>query len=374
MSKNGYQIMDSDMHVFEPHGMWRRYIDPEFRDHAPEEVGEQAVKLDGMDLLGVPVIDTDLSREGNAQEQARRDRIFKESIELGWGPESQLFAMDKEGIDQCVLFPTRALFTHAVDGMDPRLGAAIGKAYDDWMHEFCSKDPSRMYGAAHISPHDVELAVMQTRRAVEDLGFRAIFLRSNVANERNWHDSYYDPLWAECQSLGIAVAFHGAANPKHMSPIAKVGEHFESLMLQHTAWHPVPIMFAVMSFCAGGILERFPDLRVAFLEGNASWIPWLMWRLDEKYQWRGHFEAPGLSMLPNEYFKRQCFASTDCDEWPSKYLEDAGYSDNIVFSTDYPHSDSKYPEATDEFFRIGISPEARRKYLWDNCARLYGFA
>ena len=159
-----------------------------------------------------------------------------------------------------------------------------------------------------------------------------------------------------------------------MSPIAKVGEHFESLMLQHTAWHPVPIMFAVMSFCAGGILERFPDLRVAFLEGNASWIPWLMWRLDEKYEWRGHFEAPGLSMLPNEYFKRQCFVSTDCDEWPSKYLEDAGYSDNIVFSTDYPHSDSKYPEATDEFFRIGISPEARRKYLWDNCARLYGFA
>ena len=99
-----------------------------------------------------------------------------------------------------------------------------------------------------------------------------------------------------------------------------------------------------------------------------------MWRLDEKYEWRGHFEAPILKMLPSEYFKRQCFVSMDCDEWPGKYLEDAGYADNVVFSTDYPHSDSKYPEATNEFFKVPMSDGARQKYLWQNCARMYGFA
>src|SRR5262249_38449542 len=278
--------------------------------------------------------------------------------------------MDQEGIDVAVLFPSRGLFTLAVDGMDPALSAAIGRAYNDWMYDFCQAYPERLYGAGHIAPHDVEAAVAETRRCVEELGFKAIFLRPTMINGRNWQDPYYDPLWAACQRLGIPVGFHEGGRPPYIS---QVGNQFPTGMLQHVYSHSVGMMLAVGSFCGGGILERFPELRVAFLEGNCSWVPWLLWRLDEHYEWRG-YEHPELTMPPGVCFKRQCFASVECDEWPSKYVDAAGYGHTVVFSTDYPHPDSKYPHAVDNFLGMDLPDETKRKYLWDNCARLYGFA
>ncbi len=76
-------------------------------------------------------------------------------------------------------------------------------------------------------------------------------------------------------------------------------------------------------------------------------------------------------MKPSEYFKRQCYVSVECDEAPSKYVDDAGYGLNVVFSTDYPHPDSKYPHAVDNFFELDLKDETRRNYLWNNYARLY---
>ncbi len=74
-------------------------------------------------------------------------------------------------------------------------------------------------------------------------------------------------------------------------------------MLRHTVCHPGEQMLAAVSFCGGGILERHPRLRVAFLEGNASWVPFLMWRMDEHYEWLGDVFARDLTKEPSEYFK-----------------------------------------------------------------------
>ncbi|MBW2497772.1 MAG: amidohydrolase family protein [Deltaproteobacteria bacterium] len=367
MARQGLRILDSDMHVLEPVDLWQRHIDPAFRDRAPVGLGDQQITLEGRDLIGV-----DVKSKPAYFEAERRDRVYGDHAKLEWSPEAQLLGMEKEGIDLAVLFPTRALFTHSVDGIDPRFADAIGRAFDDWLFGFCQHAPDRLRGVGHVSPHDMDLAVAQTRRCVEELGFVGIFLRSQIANERNWYDAFYDPLWAECERLGVPVCFHGAANPPGTSEIAKVGSHFEGLMLTNTVAHSMPAMLATIAFTAGGILERFPGLRVAFLEGNCSWVPWLFWRLDEKYEWLGGIDASDLSMPPSEYFKRQCFVSTDCDEAPAKYLVDAGYEDTVVFSTDYPHNDSKFPHAVDEFLAMDLPEAVSRKWLWDNCARLYG--
>ena len=61
-------------------------------------------------------------------------------------------------------------------------------------------------------------------------------------------------------------------------------------------------------------------------------------------------------------------------EWPAKHLEDLGYADTVVFSTDYPHGDGQYPHAVETFLTMGLSTDAKRKFLWDNCARLYNFS
>lgn len=376
MAKNGYRVMDSDMHIMEPPDLWQRYISPEFRDRAP--VGQTRFPRDlGVSLEGRQLQDyinfegahaTEQTRAGARREHEAQNPKYADSERDGWDPASQLRAMDREGIDVAVLYPSRELFVLAVDGLDPPLAAAIARAYNDWLREFCSADPARLFGAAHIAPHDVGLAVEEVRRCA-GLGFRAVFLRPNIVNGRNWFDPYFDPLWAECQRQNVAVGFHEGGRTPYLN---QVGNQFMSSMLQHTCCHSMGMMLAVVGFCGSGLLERFPELRVAFLEGNCSWAPWLMWRLDEHQEWRGH-EHPDLKLPPSEYFKRQCFVSIEGDEAPARHMDEAGYGHNIVFSTDYPHPDSKYPHAVDNFLKQEFAPDANKRYLWDNCARLYGF-
>ena len=277
--------------------------------------------------------------------------------------------MDIEGLDVAFLYPSRGLYTLAVDGMDPDLGAAIATAYNRWMHEFCSIAPDRMYGASMVSAFDAETAVAEARASVQDQGLKAIFMRPNIVNGRNWHDPYYDPLWAEIESLGVPLGFHEGASAR----LPQIGDRFETYMMHHTVCHPMSMMLAVVSFIGGGVLERFPKLNVGFLEANCGWAPWLVWRLDEHYELVGRFESPELKREPKDYFLSQCFVSVEADETPATFVETSGLSSTVVFSTDYPHNDSKFPKATDMFLEMPLSEEFKRMILWDNCARMYNF-
>lgn len=123
-------------------------------------------------------------------------------------PEAQLEAMDAEGIDVAVIYPTVGLFALALDDVDPDFAAAIARAYNNWLYDYCQADPERLLGSAMVAPHGVEGAVIEARRAVKDLGFRAVFMRPNPVAGRNWHDPYYDPLWSELESLRVPLGFH----------------------------------------------------------------------------------------------------------------------------------------------------------------------
>ena len=123
--------------------------------------------------------------------------------------------------------------------------------------------------------------------------------------------------------------------------------------------------------CSGGVLARHPKLRVAFLEANCTWLPWLLWRLDEGWEREGDVWAKDLTMAPSQYFKRQVFVSVEPDEAGVKYVIDYIGTDRLVFSTDYPHGDSKFPHAVESFLKLEITQDDKRKILWDNCAEFY---
>jgi len=133
------------------------------------------------------------------------------------------------------------------------------------------------------------------------------------------------------------------------------------------------MMLATVSMIGGGVLERFPRLRVGFLEANCSWVPWLLWRLNGHYELSGRYESPELKLEPMEYFQRQCYVSIEADEVTARFVEHCDLIDNVVFSTDYPHEDSKYPYAIETFLTLPLTKRSRRRILWDNCARMYGF-
>ena len=378
MTRNGLLVADSDMHIFEPADLWQRYIDPAWRHVAPAGLSEMQrdmrVKVKSHVLLKLGTVRPLADRTAW---KAEHQNVYAEPEADGWSPASQARAMDAEGLDLAVMFPTRGLFVLGLDlpeimgpdGLEPPFAAAIARGYNDWLHEFVSGHPGRFFGAGMVAPHDVASAVAETRRAVTELGFKSIFLSPGVVGRRQWHHPVYDPLWAECERLNVPVAFHGGGQ-NYLKPDFSL-EIFDRLMMWHTFSQPLGIMAAAVSLTAGGVLERFPKLRVALLEGNCAWAPWLFYRLDEHYEWLGKMEAPDLTMKPSEYFLRNCFLSVEADEELVKqYVEHFG-DDNLVFSTDYPHADSKYPRAVESFLTLPLSAASQKKILWDNWSRLY---
>ncbi len=385
MTRNGYRVADSDMHVIEPVDLWERYIDPQFKHLAPRGMTEwrRDIRLQ----IKTRIVSRAWPRRSPHDAKAgvganlgwrkEQDELYALGEQRGWDAASQVAAMDLEGIDAAVLFPSRGLFALGVDsrtsmgdeGLEPELAAAIARAYNDWLHDFCQQCPSRLSGAGMVAAHDVEQAVTEARRGVRELGFKAVFLHPGNVNRRPWHHPAYDPLWAECERLGIPVAFHGGGR-NYLSPDFSL--QFDSMTMYHTFTHPLGQMTAAVSFTAGGVLHRFPKLKAAFLEGNCSWAPWLFHRLDEHYEWVGRAEFPELTKKPSEYFASNCWVSIEADEAPGKYFIDRFGDSQLVFSTDYPHGDSKFPRAVEGFLQLPIPDASKKKTLWDNCARLYG--
>src|SRR5262249_18260964 len=128
---------------------------------------------------------------------------FAEDIERGFDAVAQLHAMDREGIDVTVLYLSRGLFVNSDPDMEPAFSAAIARAYNDWLADFCKAgDPRRMFGAAMVPIHDVHAAIGEARRAVVELGFKAVFLRPNPPRPGlYWHQPVFDPLWEAIQDL-----------------------------------------------------------------------------------------------------------------------------------------------------------------------------
>ena len=206
MARKGFKVLDSDMHIIEPPDLWQRYIDPEFKDQAPrgltETVGD--LRLIGPDgkPWGRDAVAVRDQQRGRGQSFAQNQIRFKPYEERGWTGEVQLGAMDEEGIDVAVIYPSRGLFALTIPDMDPRLAAAVARGYNNWLYDFCQADHTRLIGAGMISPFDIEDAVSETRRCVQELGFRGVFLRPNLVHNRTWHDPYTSPCGRPWRSWG----------------------------------------------------------------------------------------------------------------------------------------------------------------------------
>ena len=375
MPKNGFKVLDSDMHILEPPDLWQRFIDSKFKDYAPRGTTDHVrdLRLVGPDgrAWGRPVDPPPETIPPPGHIFERNQKLFKPHMERGWSPQVQLDAMDEEGIGLAVLYPSRGLNVLSIPAMDPEFAAALARAYNNWLYEFCQIDTNKLIGAGMVSVFDIENAISEAQRCVQQLGFRALFLRANVVNGHNWQEPYYEPLWSVLEELNVPLGFHES----NTSAAPQVGEQFGyNFMLRHTFSHPFEQMLAVGSFCGGGVLERHPKLRVAFLEGNCGWLPFLLWRLDEHWEMFGDQWAPELKNPPSHYFKRQCYASVEADEEPVKYAIDFLGNDRLVFSTDFPHVDTKYPKAVERFLQLPIGEEDKKKIMWDNCAAYYGIA
>ena len=367
--KNGLRAFDSDMHVYDPAFLYEKYMNPKWGERIPRgqrngKHGRVEFKLGaGKETLRAI---TDVIDHGQKQVAGRYDF----AVARAYDAVSQIEAMDREGLDVAVLFRTSPL--HCDETLEPEYANDLCKAWNDWIADFCKENPQRLKASALITLHDVDMAVDEARRAVTDLRATGLSLCPEPINGKRIHDRYFDPLWAEIERLGVALCFHPPARPKQDQVANKFFGHPNANIVALALRNPLELIQAISSFCAGGVLEKFPKLRVAFLEGNCAWLPWLLYRLDERAELHGVLADVPLSRKPSEYFLRQCFISLDPNEYLVADVVKRLGDDNLVVSTDYPHIDAHFPHAVDEVFEIdGLSDANRKKILWDNCARLY---
>jgi predicted TIM-barrel fold metal-dependent hydrolase len=356
--RGGFTIIDADGHVQEPPDLWERWLEDAFRADAPVRGPDGVWRW-----RDAPVTD------GLEFGRKTRER-YGEFLAMGWSAESQLLAMDRMGVDAAYLFPTMGLFLWHQDDLPAELATAMTRAYNDWLADFAAIDSARLRPVAALHLADVDAAVTEARRAVAQYDVRAIYVRPNPVAGRTLASGDLEPLWKWCEAAGVAVALHEGAHAR----VQTAGDdRFTTDFARWSCSHPMEMMMAFASLLEGGVLERHPGLRVGFLEAGCGWVPYWLWRLDERWENVAPEVADTVTMPPSDYFRRQCWVSLEADEPYLGEVVDLVGADRVVFASDYPHPDH-LPDLTDTLValqdRLGTTTLAR--ILDDNARAFYG--
>ncbi len=372
--RNGFKVFDADAHVVEPRNIWERFLDRKFQ----HRVGWKQ-PIPGWDQFRPATIDGRYSQHdkvlyGRFQEAVRwttddMTRKYGEVVTRGFDGAGVRESMRPEGVDLMVLYgPSYDMW---LEGIDPELQAALARAYNRWAEEMRETSGGRVLAAAPVPLGDITRALEEVRFAFEHLGARCFWARPNAINHRNLGHPYYDPLWELLQDLDCAFATHEFMG---LNGASAGSDRFDTFLEWHTVVHPMEAQMACLSMIAGGVFERFPRLRCAYMEAGCGWLPFWLWRIEEHVELSGWKEAPECTLSPKEYFLRNCWITTEPDEpTVAHVIEDLGDT-RILFETDYPHPDSKYPNAVKHFLdhpRVGT--ESKRRILWDNAIDFYRF-
>ena len=350
MTSNPEALISADSHVMEPPDLWEKNLPPSFRDRAPRYAKRAA----------------DLQAHQGGTNPALRAREM---------------AMD--GVCGEVLYPSLAMDQFSLK--DAALQEACLRVYNDWLIDYCSHAPDRLFGIGLIAAYDIDHAIKEAQRCKE-AGMRGIMVWQFPPDELSFATSHYDRLWAAAQNLQLPVSLHILTGQNNVYgdtglrgvPPGKSGNGINASEGTKFAVHLTSAvhmkMFyganAIMQIMTSGVFDRFPQLKMVIVENEVSWLPFIISQWDKYYK-RGKFN-PGIAMLPSEYFKRQIYA-TFFDDPPVRWILNGWGTDNCMWSNDFPHPNSTWPKSRDVIARdLGSLPnDVLNKLLRDNVTKLF---
>jgi predicted TIM-barrel fold metal-dependent hydrolase len=373
------RVIDADGHVEEnPATFGDQYLDPAFRSQRPRVIG--------MDGLGYWVIDeqlfprrvgrgchnlgTPVSYDGKLTLHALGKPDSPESMELT-DINARLKAMDDEDIAAQVLYPT--LFLAYPLSANPVLVTALCSSYNRWLGDRLSHQ-ERLKWAAVINLDDIAAAVRQVREA-KRLGAVAVMVLGTAGDHMLDHPRLL-PLYETVAQEKLTLAVHvGWACPSinnlydHIYPSGVIAFH-------------MPVLMGFTALISGGILDRFPELRVVFLEAGCQWVPFMIERIQHRFQNQGKSLAkilpqtsPKQARPTMEYIRRgNLYFSAEIEDALLPQVIELVGEGQIVFGTDMPHGDRERFAACTWRARKDISEAVKGKILLENPARLYGLA
>jgi len=338
-SRGEEPLISADSHIVEDPHLWENRLPVAFKDQAPvfpeREVG------------------------GLFQAHAG-----------GWDPHERVKEMAVDGVSGEVLYPSFAMNLFGLQ--DAALQEACFRVYNDWILEYCSVAPDRLYGVSCIPTYDIDHGVAELERC-RKAGLPGALVWQAPPPELSFATNHYERLWAAAQDLEVPISLHILTGqpfpwPRPMSPSGRrqAFETMRSAVNNKLLYASNAMSDLIMT----GVLQRYPRLKFVLVENEVSWIPFCLTQYD-KYWGRGNLDSP-LTMFPSEYFFRQFYA-TFFNDPPARWIFDVWGSNNLMWSNDYPHPNSTWPKSWEVITRdLGhVSEETRSRLLRENVRQLY---
>src|SRR5256714_1036988 len=259
--------------------------------------------------------------------------------------------LDDGGMEMPVLYPALGLFLSFLK--DRGGGVAICRAYNTFLHEEFIKKSPRLQAVALLPIQDPDAAAAELERGVRQLGLVGAMLAADGSHVLG--DTRFTPIYETAQRLNVMLGIH--ASGSHLGGGGV--ELFPQFIQAHTCSHAFGQMRQLTSVIFEGIPERFPDLRIAFLEAGCGWAPYWMERMDEEYAKRAS-EAPVLRKKPSEYVRSgKIYFSCEPDECLLPQAMKLIGAHPIVYPSGFPDGDGTNRHSTRELRRRGPEPDTR---------------
>ncbi len=301
-------------------------------------------------------------------------------------PDLRVKDQDRDGVQGEVLYGVLGATSRL---SDPEAAVEVMRVYNEWLADFCSAKPGRFAGLASIPNNPIEASIAEVKRVAKRGVLRGIDI-ANASDLKPLWDPYWRPLWEVINDTGLPLHFHtiGGYTPDHVRMIQMIGADPTratlpgapevELSVARSAFAASITAFQInmanilTSMIFGGVLERYPRMRLVLGESGIGWIPYVLWRMDS--EWEDQFKDLTLTMAPGGYWKRQCRATYQTDPVGVKLIDELG-ADNVMWGSDFPHPDGIWPDSQEYLEReLGHLPAAtRRKIQCENAAKLYGF-
>jgi predicted TIM-barrel fold metal-dependent hydrolase len=369
------KFVSVDDHVIEPPNVWRDRLPAKYRDVGPrvERLRVDNLQFNGMTYTFDIVTDGDTSRGKEAdfwcyedlrvplrriiaavgfppEERTLLPVTYDEMRKGCWDQTERLADMDVNHTEASLCFPTFPRFCGQTftEAKDRELALLCVKAYNDWMvEEWCAgAGAGRLIPLIIVPLWDADLAAAEVRRNAAR-GVRAVTFSEipPFLDLPSIHTGYWEPFFQACAETDTVINMHIGSSSRMpaTSPDAPAG--VQAMLSFNNA------MGSLGDWIFSGVLVRYPTLKLAYSEGQMGWIPYALERADSVWrEFRGWaFDTTAVPEAPSFYFRRQVFACFFRDNFGVKNIHDVGV-DNVTFETDYPHSDSTWPD-TEKVFR-----------------------
>ncbi|MCB0996945.1 MAG: amidohydrolase family protein [Acidimicrobiales bacterium] len=375
MNPDDVILISVDDHIAEPADMFDAHLPAKYKEFAPEvRTDERGIQqwwygnVKGRNL-GLNAV------AGKSPEFFNVDASRYDEMRPGcYDVHERVRDMNAGGQLAGLNFPNFTGFSGQVlnQGPDPDVNEVMIRAYNDWhIDEWCGAYPGRFIPCGILPLFDVERAAAEVRRLASK-GCHAVTFSENpeALNMPSIHSGQWDPLFAACVETETVLACHlgSSSRPSFSPPDAPAGVNM-STSSAATIYTLVDLVWATF-------WERFPTLKFSLTEGDIGWIPYFLWRSEHVRERHGGWTKHDFSKTggPTQIFKDHVLVCFIKETIFPKLLDDFNV-DNICWESDYPHSDSTWPDGPEEIVKslAGLSDDLINKITYENAMKHYSF-